>query len=442
MKNKTIKLVSAILAALMALTIGFMAAYVVTTENYRKRLVETVQGGGFSGEAEGLDRLETIINLIKKYSYYEMDEDELSKSFVNGFISVKNDKYAYYYTAEEYAEMTAENQGDMEGIGVSVIYDADATAIKIISVFPESPALEAGLRSGDLIVEVKTEEGNKSVADIGYENALTALKGKAGTYAEFGVKREGVEDVIQFKIGRAHVVTRSVEWHVYDGLVKGEKVGVIRITGFDLTTPPQFTEAMDALIAENCQRFIFDVRNNPGGDLKSIEAVLSYFLNRGDTLIRVRDRDGKEESDKVQVSDFSVTNPAYNTCSVSASDIGKYREAALGKTVVLANGNTASAGELFTSAMRDYGIAVIIGETTFGKGSMQSIISLAPYGFDGAVKMTTRMYFPPLSDGYDGIGIKPDVEVPLAEELKNRNYLDIPDSEDNQIAAAIDYLGK
>ncbi|MBO7376904.1 MAG: PDZ domain-containing protein [Clostridia bacterium] len=442
MRNKTIKLLTAVFAVAVAALIGVMSAYVIATENYRTRLASKVGSpeSGTIGEAE-LGKLETIVKLIKTYSYYEIDEEDLYKSLIEGFVWVKADKYAYYYTDEEYQQMTAENQGDMEGIGVTVTYDETSGLIKIVSIFTDSPAKEAGLAVGDLIAEVMTEDGMKKVDEIGYELALTALRGKAGTKAEFGVKRSGVEDIIRFDIERRHVSTRSVEWRVYDGNIGGEKVGVVRITGFDLTTPPQFREAMDDLISKNCTYFVFDVRNNPGGDLQSIKAVLSLMLQRGDVVIRVRDRAGNETSDKVDVMNFSGSNEAYSTCNIRSEDIGKYREAVFGKSVVLANENTASAGELFTSAMKDYGIAKVVGVQTYGKGSMQSILPLAYYGYEGALKLTTRMYFPPLSEGYNGIGIIPDLEVPLAEELKSRSYLEYTDAEDNQLGAAVGLLG-
>ena len=208
---------------------------------------------------------------------------------------------------------------------------------------------------------------------------------------------------------------------------------LVKITGFDLTAPSQFDEAMDDLLREGCKYFVFDVRYNPGGDLLSIRAVLSRILNEGDVIIRTRDHDKNEEITRVE-----TYQDIY--CGVDKDDIAKYREAVLGKSAVLVNGSTASAAELFTSALKDYGISKIIGEKTYGKGSMQSIIPLKKYS--GAVKLTTKMYFPPLSDGYNGIGITPDETVPLDDSLKNRNIYDITDAEDNQLQAALDSLKK
>ena len=219
------------------------------------------------------------------------------------------------------------------------------------------------------------------------------------------------------------------------------KVGIIKITQFDLTTPPQFCAAMDALIAQGVEYFLFDVRYNGGGDLASITAVLSFMLNEDDVLIKTRDRSGAEVVTKVAEVKYAP-NSAYASCNVTKSDIAKYRDKVMGKSAVLANGSTASAAELFTCALMDYGISEIVGTTTYGKGSMQTIFSLEYFGFDGAVKMTTKMYFPPISEGYDGIGIKPNLEVELDKALENKNIYKITDAEDNQIQAAIDLIGK
>jgi carboxyl-terminal processing protease len=156
-------------------------------------------------------------------------------------------------------------------------------------------------------------------------------------------------------------------------------------------------------------------------------------------FIRTANREGEFSDEKVRV--ISNLTGGYEGCNVSESDIGKYREYVLGKSAVITNGNTASAAELFTSALMDYDIATVVGTKTYGKGSMQSIISLALFGFDGGIKLTTKKYFPPKSEGYDGIGIFPDVQIELDDALKNKNLYTISDAEDNQLQAAIAAIG-
>ena len=211
-------------------------------------------------------------------------------------------------------------------------------------------------------------------------------------------------------------------------------VGVVRIMQFDLTTPTQFSAIMDELKEKGCKYFVFDVRNNPGGDLKSIEAVLSFFLSEGDLLVSTEDKYGNSSKDLVKV--YTGTGD-YAGCSVKKSDIGKYRGT---PCVVLTNGNTASAAELFTQTMRDYNLAKIVGTKTYGKGCMQSIFTLERYGIPGALKLTTRMYFSKSHHVYHGIGIEPDETVELSEEALKYNVFVLPDELDDQLQKALQIL--
>lgn len=433
--KKRISLSTLILILIAAILLTAMSSCALADSYYRDE-----NGGAVSGGETAVSvKLEQIIQLFKDYSYYEIDEEVLCRAMVSGMGLAINDRYAEYYDAEEFALMTAENQGETQGIGVTVIENADYKCIEIISVLPNSPALAAGVEPGDLIVYVGSGENKESVSELGYYAALAKLQGVKGTLCEFTVRRgEGYSEEVEFSIMRDTFTSESVMYHVCE---TDAKVGIIKITQFDLTTPSQFCTAMDSLIASGVEYFLFDVRYNGGGDLASITAVLSFMLNENDVLIKTRDRSGSEVVTKVAEVKYSPTS-AYSSCNVSKLEIGQYRDKVMGKSAVLANGSTASAAELFTCALMDYGISKIVGTTTYGKGSMQTIFSLDYFGFDGAVKMTTKMYFPPLSEGYDGIGIKPDLEVELDEALKNKNIYKITDAEDNQIQAAIDLIGK
>ena len=430
--KKRISLSALILILIASILLTAMCSCAWADSFFKNDFVPSV--GGSNSSAAG-EKVETIVNLFKTYSYYEIDEEALCRALLSGMGVAIGDKYAEYYDAEEFALMTAENQGETQGIGVTVIENTEYNCIEIISVMPNSPAYEAGVEPGDLIVYLGSGEKKESVSELGYYAALAKLQGVKGTVAEFTVARgENYSELKEFKITAESVTDRVCE--------TDKKVGIVKLLQFDLTTPGQFRNAMDALIAEGVEYFIFDVRYNGGGDLASITAVLSYILNKDDVLIRTRDRAGNEVVTKVDVVDkYRETDP-YSSCNVKEEDIAKYRDLVKGKSAVLANEYTASAAELFTCALMDYEISEIVGTKTYGKGSMQSIFSLANLGFDGAVKMTTRMYFPPLSEGYDGIGITPDLEVELDEALQNKNIYKITDEEDNQLQAAIAHIGK
>ncbi len=433
--KKRISLSTLILLLIAAILLTAMSSCALADSYFRDENGDFVS----SGEPAVDGKLEQIINLFKTYSYYEIDEEVLCRAMVSGMGLAINDRYAEYYDAEEFALTTAENQGETQGIGVTVIENADYKCIEIISVLPNSPALAAGVEPGDLIVYVGAGENKESVSELGYYAALAKLQGVKGTLCEFTVRRgEGYSEEVDFSIMRDTFTSESVMYHVCE---TDAKVGIIKITQFDLTTPTQFCAAMDSLIAAGVEYFLFDVRYNGGGDLASITAVLSFMLNEDDVLVKTRNRSGEEVVTKVAEVKYAPNSP-YASCNVTKSDIAKYRDKVIGKSAVLANGSTASAAELFTCALMDYEISEIVGTTTYGKGSMQTIFSLEYFGFDGAVKMTTKMYFPPISEGYDGIGIKPDLEVELDEALKNKNIYKITDAEDNQIQAAIDLIGK
>ena len=171
----------------------------------------------------------------------------------------------------------------------------------------------------------------------------------------------------------------------------------------------------------------------------AVEAVLSYFLEEGDVYIRTEDKKGNITSQQVSV--VSHYTGDYKSCNVTKDDIGKYKDLDM---VVLCNEYTASAGELFTATFRDYDLGSIIGINTFGKGKMQTTYSLAMFGLEGAVKFTTHMYYSAKSEGYDGVGIAPDIKVELNAEAAEYNIYEyeVRDPKDNQLQKAIEELNK
>ncbi|MBR4071252.1 MAG: S41 family peptidase [Clostridia bacterium] len=341
----------------------------------------------------------------------EIDEKKLIDSVLKGYMYGIGDNYADYYTKEEYASMMTDLSGKGVGIGVSVIYNSEYASIEVVSVFPNSPAFEAGVQAGDLIAYLYIQGESVSVAELGYEKALDNMLGEAGTSAEFTVFRgPGYEEIVEFSIIRAEYTEATVMSHKYS---LDETIGIIKITSFDNNTPDQFSAALNSLTSEGIRGIILDVRYNPGGELYSVCKTLDMLLPEG-PVIRTVDKKGKEEI--VYVSDENETNIPM---------------------VVLVNEGTASAGELFTAALRDYEKASIVGTVTYGKGSMQTT---SPFKDGTGFKFTTRYYCPPFSDNYDGVGIVPDVVVELSEELKNVNIYKIEDSEDNQITAAYNEL--
>lgn len=385
---------------------------------------------GTTGEEDAedyVDKIGLIDQIFKQYSLYDTDGQLLLDEMLKAYAAATGDQYAAYYTEEEFAALLEQNSGNAVGIGVTVTESQDPTGILIIDVLPDSPAMQAGVAPGDVVISLGSGENAVSVAEKGYEASLELLRGEAGTKAEFTVIRNG--ETLFFSVTRAAIQIVSASGHVSE---TDPTVGIVRITQFDLHTPEQFKAAMDDLIAKNCTKFVIDVRNNPGGDLRSVKAILSYFLNEKDLVVSTYGKDGKEiSSEYVEVVTYRDEGEA---CSVTKEDIGCYRQYPL---AVLMNGYSASAAELFASTLRDYQLATLVGETSFGKGILQSVFDLGAMGYKGGLKLTVGYYTPPSGENYHDVGIAPHVEVALSEEAAGKNLYLLTEAEDDQLQAAL-----
>ncbi|MBQ8383534.1 MAG: S41 family peptidase [Clostridia bacterium] len=389
----------------LAVLITFMSTYVtMRTEGHQQQNDAYVES--YNSDDPTLAMVKQLFEMNYIGELPEIDDSLTLDGMIDAYVAATGDRYARYMNPEEYAEYSASMQGDLVGIGVQVVYHEETGGIEIMLVMPDSPAEALDLQSGDLIVGV---EDLRCETD-GYDALVDAIAGEEGTDVRLTVRRDGVE--MQMTATRAHVTALSVTY----GMLSDGHTGLIRISEFNATTPPQFKEAVDTLQAAGADRLIFDMRNNPGGQLNSVLSVLSYLLPKDSVLIRVADAQGNEET-------YSDTEEEDHTVDCPMA--------------VLINGNTASAAELFTSCLRDYGKVTIVGELSFGKGCMQFMYPL-PNG--GVLSLTTRMYSPPSGENYDGIGITPDITVSLSDEAAKLNPLKLTEETDDQLKAAINAL--
>lgn len=406
--KKKISLGTSICISLIVAILTFQITFVLTL-GYTSDKYSKTGGADSPFLNEAFTRLSELDAVYRNNYVGELDDEQLIDYILKGYVVGTGDPYGYYYNEDELKEFMSDLNGESVGIGVSVIFNTDVNAIEVISVIPDSPAAEADIRVGDLIFYVG--EDKTPVSEVGFDAAVNLVRGEVGTEAVIYLYRgEGATELMEFRIPRAKITQVNVMYHVCE---LDSSVGIIKLTSFDNATFDQFTEALASLAKEGCDKFIFDLRYNPGGELNSVVSILDYLLPEG-PVIRIFDA---------------------NDNLVDQLDSGK--ECIDIPMAVLVNGSTASAAELFTSALMDYDKAVVVGETTFGKGCMQSTASL-PDG--GAVKITYRMYKPPFSEGYHDVGITPDIEVALDESLKDKNIYKITDSEDNQLKAALDAL--
>lgn len=401
--KKKISIGAAAVILLIAVLITFQVTYLTVSNKYRQVINDLEASEHFL-----YDKLSSVDALFRSLYIGEIDEDQLVDAVINGYISGTGDKYAQYMNTDEFADFQSDLSKEFDGIGIIVVYNDKYMALEVAAVMPNSPALDAGLLPGDLIIQI----GSVDTSVLGYYAAVDALKGIAGSKAEFVIARgNDYSEKIEMSVERAKVENVNLLSHMYDDGTNS--IGIIRILQFYPNTPEQFKLAVESLRAEGATKFVFDVRSNPGGELNSVVEVLDYLLPAG-PVIRITDGQGNE-----------------STLSSNAGEL----EAEM---IVLVNKSTASAAELFAAALRDYGKAKLVGETTYGKGSMQQIVRLED---NSALRVTYRMYSPPYSANYDGVGLVPDYKVQLSEEMQNKNIYTIADKDDAQLLYAIEKLG-
>lgn len=441
-RGRSIGLPAALSAVFVSVVLAVLLTFSLTTLYMKQRTPGAVAPGQGEAETDGFDQLAVIDRLFRSATVLELDDQALIEGVLRGYVTATGDIYAEYFNAREFAEQTSSNNGEMCGIGVSVVNGilslngVEYQVITVANVYPDSPAEKAGVQPGDHIMYVGTGEERVTVHSLGYTEALNRLRGEEGSECSFVVLRRPVGSAegdsyteVEITAIRQKFTTRSVVYRHYS---EDETVGVIRITGFDNTTRDQFVEAVETLKQEGCKSYVLDLRGNPGGLLTSVEDLLVFFLQEGDVIIHIKDASGKEISTAVGLNkEGRVT---CGTGELTAADIGKYRDLPIS---VLVNEYSASAAELFTSNIRDYELGKIVGNVTYGKGCGQTTYSLSRYGYDGALKLTSFYYSSPKGDYYDGKGIRPHVEVSLSEEASSYNINLLPDELDNQLAAAV-----
>lgn len=394
------------------------------------------------------DPPKTGIDLIDQYLeanfYGEYDTDLMMTAALKAYVAATGDPYARYYTFEELLEDIDETASRMCGVGVNIAYEfieykgETIASIHIFNVMTGSPALEAGLLKGDRIINVKTEEGVKTVTELGYAGTLEVFLGEEGTFADFVVLRENAEGEYEeksFKIERKQIESETV---YIETLEEDPSIGLIKLLEFNYKTPVQFENKMDQLVAAGIKDVVIDLRSNPGGNIISVAAVLSFFMNEGDVYIHMKDVNGQVTSKAIAPITYDESADKQG-CNVYAENIGKYKDLNL---VVLCNERTGSAAELFIANFKDYDLGKVVGTKTYGKGCVQNYFLLNG-GYMGAIKITTDMYFSGGDTelvGYDQVGITPDEVVPLDEKFANMSVYIVPQDEDAQLKAALAYF--
>lgn len=317
---------------------------------------------------------------------------------IAGYLYAMGDKYAGYHDPDMYTEQVRSDNED--GLGIGVVVQGRENGILITKVYQNTPAEQVGLQRFDLIVGV--EDTEYTIAK--YNDILSLMRGKAGDIIRLSILRDGEPMTIEVMI--AEYTISSVE-----GKLIGD-IALIDIDDFTLKSAVEFRNVMDKYKAEGIEKYIIDLRNNTGGFLDTVVDMVDYMVPEG-VIVQVSDNKGN-----------------------IVSEIKSDKQEFTGKAVVLTNRWTASASELFAQSMKDFGKATIIGENTYGKGTVLSTFDLSN---GGAVSISTGYYLTNSGAQLEGIGVKPDIEINY-ENMSYGDYFTIPEESDIQLHEAIKFL--
>lgn len=404
-------LVGALVTAFAGLIVVGMATGILLIGRTTMQNQSVTEKVGTSANAEkkdlDMDHIESKVGLIQQIidQYFLFDEDtqKVEDGIYSGLMAGLEDPYSVYYSKEDYKKLKETTTGVYCGIGVMVSQDRTTGVITVVKVFKDTPGFEAGMQPGDLLYKVEDEE----VTGIDLDLVVSKyIKGEEGTKVKITVLHPDSREYEDMEIERKKIEVPTVEHKMLE-----DQMGYIAVSQFDDVTPAQFKAAIDDLQQQGMKKMIVDLRSNPGGVLDSVVDMLDYVLPDG-LLVYTADKDGN--GDKYYSKDgHEVDIPM----------------------VVLVNGNSASASEVFAGAIRDFKWGKLVGTTTFGKGIVQNLM---PLGDGTAVKLTVAHYFTPSGFDLHGKGLEPDVEVELNDELKTKAVIE--PEEDNQLQKAVEVL--
>lgn len=352
---------------------------------------------GTVSEADVNEKLNKINGLIEEYYLYddEVDEDTLIDGIYSGYAEALGDPYTEYYDEEETQALYESTSGEFSGIGATMSKSLDSDEITVSNVYEDSPAEKAGLKQGDIIYQV--DEHSVSGQDL--ETVVSWIKGEQGTDVVLHVIRDGEE--LELTATRDIVEVQTVTSEMKDG-----QIGYIAVSEFDSVTYDQFEEALNDLESQGMQGLVIDLRGNPGGSLTTVTDMLKLLLPEG-TIVSTKDKNGNTEEITCDGS-HEFTKPL----------------------AVLVNQYSASASEIFSGAIQDYGTGTIVGMTTYGKGVVQQLMDL---GDGTCFKVTIAEYYTPSGRSINGTGVEPDVEVEYEHDENN------PEA-DNQLDKALEVV--
>jgi len=346
-----------------------------------------------------IDLFGEVLEKINKEYVDEIDQSESMDAAIDGLLQ-SLDPYSGYMSPKTFDEMQTDTSGEFGGLGIEVTMESGV--VKVISPIDDTPASRAGIKAGDYIVKIdNTQVQGKSLSE-----AVDLMRGPIGSSIELTVRRRGEKKALIFKVTREIIEIKSVKADLLD-----KNIGYLRLTSFNENSAKQIEKEIKKLEKNNkLKAYILDLRNNPGGLLSQAITISDFFLENGE-IVSTKSRKSSENR-KWFAKKGDITN---------------------GKTlIVLINYGSASASEIVAGALKDHKRAILLGENSYGKGSVQSII---PLKNKGAIRLTVAKYYLPSGKSISEVGVSPDIEID--EELDN---FQIKTETDNQLNYALKLL--
>jgi carboxyl-terminal processing protease len=357
---------------------------------------------GFSEDNEIFKKIDLFGEVLEKINQEyvdDVDQSQIMDAAINGLLQ-SLDPYSGYMTPESFEGMQTETSGEFGGLGIEV--GMESGVVKVISPIDNTPASRAGLKSGDYIVKIN----NVQVQGKSLMEAVDLMRGPVGSSIEITVRRRGIKKALIFSITREIIEVQSVKSEIIDN-----NTGYIRLTSFNDNSSEQIKKKIEILNKnKNLKGYILDLRNNPGGLLSQAIKISDFFLENGE-IVSTKSRLASENR-KWFAKKGDITN---------------------GKTlIVLINYGSASASEIVAGALKDHKRAIILGENSYGKGSVQSII---PLKNKGAIRLTIAKYYLPSGKSISEVGVTPDIEI-----IEDSNDFKFNSETDNQLNFALKLL--
>lgn len=399
MANNAKKYIKLAILAVVSMIIGSVITIAIKDFDVAKVNTNKTEVS-YSKTKKGFDSLYETYDTIMSEYYKDVDSDKLIEGAINGMLESLDDEHTMYFDKKSKEEFDSELSGNYYGIGAQIQLTSDET-IKIIKVFDDSPAKKAGLKEEDVFVSVDgTSVKGKSATEVA--NMLKSDSVKTSTIV---VKRNDKE--LTFKVTKENITLFSVSSEMLDN--NGKNVGYLSVSIFGQKTYSQFKDALTKLEKQDMDSLIIDLRGNTGGYLSTVTNMLEEFIDKGNVIYQIQSSSGVKQ---------------YKTVKASEK---KY------KIVVLIDGGSASASEIMSAAMKEVYGATLVGQTTYGKGTVQTTKNLSN---GSMIKYTIEKWLTPSGKNIDKEGIKPDYEVELGDSYKNN-----PTKEnDAQLQKALDLL--